>query len=89
MRSVKVKDFRIDRRDDGKWYCFRFVMGEEGFMEALAAVKRKVPLGDREYHPDRQHEWAVRAEYAPWLEEVFENWRQCVEAAEAQIPLPL
>lgn len=89
---MKIRDFRKETKDNVVWYVFRFGGGDD-FNQVLEAFKRLVPLEQRFYSAEGRV-WGVTAAFADQeapataLEGIFENWRNCVEEANAQLTLP-
>jgi len=84
-------DIRIDMMPGGGEdieYSFRFGKCDD-FKKALATVKR-IPFEERDYHPEDDHCWTVRASEGNLaiLCQAFDNFADTYAAMKYQLPLP-
>jgi hypothetical protein len=86
----KLKDFSVRRNAEKEvtHYCFRFGKCED-FPQALDDLKEYIPRGQRSYSQDQDHLWIIQAndENETALGEIFDNFDDCLEIAEAQMAM--
>lgn len=83
----------VDLREHNGWFHFRWKGDgwgtESDFQQTLKELKERIPIQDRSYNAEADHEWGVRAanEYEDVLCDLFHNAKSTFTAMRSQLSL--